>query len=85
LSYVSGSLDIRAVGRLRAAGGKGQFELEQATLGGVRMPKAFLQEVVSYYSRSESAPRGFQLDDPFDLPLQIRQVELRRGSAVIVQ
>jgi hypothetical protein len=85
LAYVGGTLDIHAVGRLRAAAGKGRFELEQATFGGVRMPKAFLQEVVSYYSRTESAPRGFQLDDPFDLPLQIRQVELRRGSAVIVQ
>lgn len=85
LAYVSGSLELRAVGKIRAAGGRGQFVLEEATIGGVRMPKAFLQEVVSYYSRTETAPRGFELDEPFDLPLHIRQVDLRRGAAVIVQ
>ena len=54
-------------------------------LGGVPIPKALLQEIVSYYSRTPESPGGFTLDQPFDLPQKIRQVELQRGSAVIVQ
>jgi hypothetical protein len=85
LAYVSGILEIHAVGRLRGANGKGIFDLESATLSGVPIPKALLQEIVSYYSKTPESPGGFALDQPFDLPQKIRQVELQRGTAVIVQ
>jgi len=85
LAYVSGLVEIRVVGKLRAANGSGTLELESATLGGVPIPKALLQEVVSYYSRTAETPAGFNLDHPFSLPQRIRHVELQRGSAVIVQ
>jgi hypothetical protein len=85
LAYISGSLEIRAVGRLRGANGKGLFDLESATLAGVSIPKALLQEIVSYYSKTPESPGGFALDQPFDLPQKIRQVDLQRGAAVIVQ
>ena len=32
------------------------------------IPKAVLQEIVSYYSRSPERPDGLSLDDPFALP-----------------
>lgn len=85
LSWVTGSLEVKAAGKLRAANGKGTFELESASLGGVPIPKALLQELVAYYSRTPDSPNGFNLDQPFALPHQIRQVDLQRGSAVIVQ
>ena len=85
LGYVTGVLDLRVTGRISAANGKGVFQLESATLGGVPMPKAFLLEVVSFYTRTPESPGGFNLDQPFDLPQRVRQVDLQRGSAVIVQ
>ncbi len=85
LAYVSGSLELKAAGWLRGANGRGTFVLESATLGGVPIPKALLQEIVYFYSRTPDSPGGFTLDQPFNLPQKIRQVELHRGSAVIVQ
>lgn len=85
LSWVTGTLEVRAKGLLKASNGKGTFLLESATLGGVPMPKTLLQELIAFYSRTPESPNGFNLDAPFALPHQIRQVELQRGSAVIVQ
>ena len=85
LSWVTGSLEVRAAGKLRALNGKGTFELESASLGGVPIPRTLLQELVTYYSKTPESPNGFNFDQPFNLPHQIRQVELQRGAAVIVQ
>jgi hypothetical protein len=85
LAYVSGALELRASGWLRGTNGKGTFVLESATLSGVPIPKALLQEIVAYYSKTPDSPAGFQLDQPFDLPKKIRQIDLQRGAAVIVQ
>ena len=85
LSYVTGSVEIRAAGKLQSANGIGTFELESASIGGVPISKAFLQEVIAYYSRTADSPEGFNLDKPFKLPQQIQYVELKRGVAVIVQ
>jgi hypothetical protein len=85
LSYVSGSVEIAAVGTLKTANGQGTFDLQSATLGGVPIPKSLLQEVVTYYSRTPDDPAGFDLDKPFVLPAAIRSVEIRQGSATIVQ
>ena len=85
LAYMTGSVDLHAIGRLRAAGGKGVFELESASIGMLPIPLVALQEIVSHYTATPEKPGGFSLDQPFDLPQKIRQVDLQRGSAVIVQ
>jgi hypothetical protein len=85
LAYVTGTVEIRAAGKLSAANGVGTFDLESASFAGVPIAKGLLQEVISYYSRTPESPKGFSLDQPFNLPHQIRQVELQRGTAVIVQ
>ena len=85
LSWVSGTVEVRASAKVRATNGFGQLDLESATLGGVPIPKSFLQMIVSHYSATAENPAGFSLDQPFELPHQIRQVELQRGAAVIVQ
>jgi hypothetical protein len=85
LAYITGVLDLRVTGRLSATNGKGVFQLESVTLGGVPLAKAILQEVVYFYTRTPESPAGFNFDQPFDLPQRVRQVDLQRGSAVIVQ
>jgi hypothetical protein len=85
LSYVTGSVEVTAIGTLKTANGQGTFDLQSATLGGVSIPKSLLQELVSYYSRTPETPNGFDLDKPFVLPAAIRTVETRRGAATVVQ
>jgi hypothetical protein len=85
LAYMSGTVEIRMVGVARAANGKGKIDLESATLGGLPVPIMLVQELIAYYSKTPETPTGFLLDQPFDLPQKVRQVDFTRGSAVIVQ
>lgn len=85
LAWVTGSVEVLAIGRLRAANGRGVIDIESAKIGVVPIPKSLLQELVSHYSKSADNPNGFNLDQPFALPYRIRQVDLARGAAVIVQ
>jgi len=85
LSLLSGRVPVEAIGVLRTASGTGQFQLESASAGGIPIPKALLQEVVSYYSRSAESPEGIDLDAPFDLPAGIREIQTEKGRAIVVQ
>jgi hypothetical protein len=76
---------VTASGILHTQNGRGRFELEQAAASGVPIPKAILQDMVSYYSRTSDDPEGLRIDQPFALPARIRQIELRQGQAVVVQ
>jgi hypothetical protein len=85
LAWVTGTLEVTAAGTLTAANGKGHFALERATLGGVAIPKSLLQELVSFYSATPTHPKGFDLDQPFELPAKIHSVQTTPGSATVVQ
>jgi hypothetical protein len=84
-NYLTGRLPVTATGRLQTNNGVGRFELESASVGGVPIPKVLLQEIVSYYSRTAQNPSGINLDDPFALPARIREIQVERGQAIIVQ
>jgi hypothetical protein len=84
-ALVRGTVPVEAVGTLRTQNGVGAFTLETATIGGIPVPKTVLQEVVSYYSRSESQPNGVDFEAPFRLPARIREIQTRQGQALVVQ
>ncbi len=84
-SYLMGRVPVTAVGILSTSNGVGRFALESATIGGVPVPKLLLQEIVSYYSRTAQKPAGISLDDPFELPARIREIQVERGQAIVVQ
>jgi len=84
-NYLTGRLPVSATGRLKTSNGVGHFELESASVGGVPVPKMLLQEIVSYYTRTPEKPSGIGLDDPFALPARIREIQVERGQAIIVQ
>src|SRR5262245_56198556 len=84
-NYLTGRLPVTATGTLKTSEGMGWFQLESATVGGVPVPKLLLQEIVSYYSRTPEKPSGIGLDDPFALPARIREIQVDRGQAIIVQ
>ena len=84
-SYLTGHLPVTATGVLRTSNGRARFELQSATVGVVPIPKLILQEIVAYYSKSPDNPGGISLDDEFELPARIREIQVERGQAVVVQ
>ena len=85
MNYLSGRLPVAARGVLTTSKGVGHFQLESASISGLPVPKLLLQEIVSYYSRTPEKPSGIGLDDPFELPARIREIQVERGQAIIVQ
>jgi hypothetical protein len=84
-NLVGGRVPVTVSGTLNTGNGRGQFDLEEATVSGIPVPKSLLQELVSYYSRTDTTPQGIRLDDPFELPANIRQIEVSQGQAVVIQ
>ena len=85
LNYLTGKVPVAVSGRLDANGGMARFALEAAKVGGVPVPRMVVQELVTFYSRTESNPRGLNLDDPYPLPARIQQIEVRPGEALVKQ
>jgi len=85
LAYVGGKMAVAASGVIRTRDGFGTIELGAVTIGGVSVPKSVLQELVTYYTRSEQSPDGVNLDDPIPLPAAIREVVVGKGQAVVIQ
>jgi len=85
LAYVSGVVEVTVAGALEASGGRGKFDLEAATLGGMPVPETLVQELVTYFTRTTENPAGVSLARPFELPARIQQVRTRAGQATIVQ
>ena len=85
MSYLRGSLPLTATGLLITKDGVGRFQLESAQVSGISVPKSLLQELLGYYSRTPENPKGISMDDPFELPAHIREIQVDRGQATIVQ
>jgi hypothetical protein len=84
-SLLGGRLPVTVSGLLHTQNGQGRFELQNAAISGVPIPKTLLQELISYYSKTENHPQGVSLDEPFALPAGIRQIEVGQGQAVVIQ
>jgi hypothetical protein len=84
-NLVGGRVPVTVAGVLHTQNGRGQFDVEEATFSGIPVPNTLLQELVAYYSRTPSAPQGIRLDDPFELPANIRQIEVGQGQAIVIQ
>jgi hypothetical protein len=83
--YLSGRLPVAATGVLKTHQGVGEFQLESADVAGVPVPKFVLQQIVSYYSRSAEQPSGISIDRTFALPANIKEIQVDRGQAIVVQ
>ena len=84
-NFLTGSMPVEVNGVLRTKNGIATFALESASISGVPVPTWMVQEIVSYYSKSASAPQGVSLDKPFALPSGIREIQLARGQALVIQ
>ena len=84
-TYLTGRLPVTASGILHTRNGSARFQLETATVGGIPIPKSFLQEIVSYYTRSSDYPNGISLDQVYELPANIKEIQVGQGNAIVVQ
>jgi len=82
-SYLGGRVPIAVTGTLRADDGRGRFEVQSAEVGGLPVPKALVQELVSAYTADDS--KSISLDSPFELPARIRSIDVGRGQLTVVQ
>ena len=85
LSLIGGTVPVSVTGLLHTKEGQARFEVQSAEVSGIPVPVTVLQELVGYYSRTTENPEGVRLDEVFMLPVGIRQVEIGRGQAVVVQ
>lgn len=85
MRYLTGRLPVTATGVLRTSNGIATFQLESADVSGVPIPKLLLDQIIGFYSRSPARPSGFSLDDPVALPARIREIQLQRGQAIVIQ
>jgi hypothetical protein len=85
MGYLTGRLPVTAIGTLTTRNGVGRFTLESAEVSGVTVPKSLLQELVSYYSRTPENPAGFNMDDEFELPSGIHEIQIGKAQATVVQ
>ena len=84
-AYLTGRLPVTATGILHTRDGIGRFQFEAATVGGFAVSKSVLQELLSYYSRSSEDPDGLNLDDTFELPAKIREIQVGKSVAYVIQ
>src|SRR5687767_2342165 len=84
-NLLTGSVPLAVNGILHTKNGVGTFAVQSAAISGVPVPVWMLQEIVSYYSKSEIAPNGVAIDKPFALPNGIREIQTARGQATVVQ
>jgi hypothetical protein len=85
LNYISGRVPLTASGVLSTKEGRGQFQLISAEILRVPVPKPLLQELVTFFSRTQENPRGINIDEPFNLPAKIRDVLVNQGEGIVVQ
>ena len=85
LSLIGGTVPVSVTGLLHTKAGQARFEVQSAEISGIPVPVTVLQELLGYYSRTTENPEGLRLDEVFMLPAGIRQVEIGRGQAVVVQ
>lgn len=85
LNYISGRVPVTATGAVRSKHGKGQFQLMSAEIHGVPVPKPVVQELVTFFSRTPENPRGIDIDAPFKLPANIRELVINPREATVIQ
>jgi hypothetical protein len=84
-SYLTGKLPVTASGRIVTWDGKGKFELESAEVSGVPIPKSFLAQMVNFFTRTADNPKGSSIDDTFELPADIRRIDVESSRWTVHQ
>lgn len=85
LALLSGSVEVVATGTISADKGQGTAHFESGTIGGIPVPRAIVEQLLRFYTRTQERPQGFGLDSAFELPAGIRSVAVDAGRVTITQ
>jgi hypothetical protein len=85
MAYLTGKLPVTATGTLTTKDGVGRFQLESAEVSGITVPKSLIQELLTHYSRTPEQPQGINMDDPFELPSNIKEIRVGKAQSTVVQ
>lgn len=80
---MSGEQRVDVEGALRSDGGKGTFSLERVAINGTELPSFLATEVARAIGKRQEPP--VDITRPFDLPHNIRKIEISRGQLKIIQ
>ena len=73
-------------GRSSTRGRQGQVRARDAPRSAAcRSRRSFLQEMVNFFTRTADNPNGIVIDDPFELPAEIRRIDVDARHACIDQ
>jgi len=84
-NLIGGRVPVTIGGIIRTRSGRARFELQDAAISGIPVPRRIVQELVAYYSRTAEHPNGHQLDEEWEMPAGIQTIEMTPGAAVVVQ
>ena len=85
LTLMSGKLPVTARGTLQTQEGQGRFKLHGAEVNGIPFPAPLVREMITSLSRSRRNPEGYDIEKPFALPANIRNVIINPNEAVVAQ
>jgi hypothetical protein len=84
-SYLTGKLLVTASGRVVTWDGKGKVEVETAEVSGISIPMSFLNQMVNFFTRTADNPGGATLNDTFELPTNIRRIDVQPARFIVYQ
>ena len=84
-SYLTGKLPVTASGRIITGDGKARFEVERAEVSGLPIPRSFLAQMVNFFTRTADNPKGSSIDDTFEMPAEIRSIDVDSGRFTVHQ
>lgn len=85
LNFFSGKMPALVRGDLITGDGKGQFKLQSTEVNGIPLPRALALELLSTHTKTKRNPAGFDIEKPFDLPANIRQLSIKPAELNVIQ
>lgn len=85
LQLLSGRVPVELSARIHAEDGVGLLDLESVTVAGIPLPEAFIQELVTNYTKGPTRPGGVRIEEPFELPYGIESVHSEKGRILLRQ
>jgi hypothetical protein len=81
-AVVGGTHNLFLKGKLKAADGRGRFDLEEVRVDGIPVPNVLIQSLIKKYVKPKYP--DVDLNEPFDMPWGIQDLNVETGKAVIV-
>lgn len=80
-SLLTGEKQITVEGIVTSADGMGQFKLEKAYIGSLKLPVYFIEKLINFMGPRQNPP--VDISKPAPLPYGLKKVEISTGSILL--